>query len=336
MNILVTGCAGFIGFHFVKKLLNEGHNIVGIDSINDYYDVKIKKDRLKILKKISKKNFKFYKKDLCESKFLEKCFLKHKFAIVVHFAAQAGVRYSITNPESYIQNNIVAFNNVIENCRLFKIKHFVYASSSSVYGMNSKMPLTEEVSVDHPMQLYAATKRSNELVAHSYSSLFKIPSTGLRFFTVYGPWGRPDMSLFKFVKNILNSEPISVYNKGNHKRDFTYVDDIVNGVYLAMKKTPKYTKINSKKLKPNLSSAPFKIYNIGNGKPISLLSFINIIEKELNIKSKRKYLKLQAGDINTTHSDIYNIKNELGFSPKIDIERGIKSFVSWFKDYYKI
>ena len=335
MSILITGSAGFIGFHTALKFLNMGKKVYGLDNINKYYDTKLKKDRIKILQKF--KNFYFLKKDICNKVSLIQIFSKKKIDLVIHLAAQAGVRYSLTNPEVYIRNNINGFFNILETSKQFRIKHFVYASTSSVYGANKFLPFNENSKTDHPIQIYAATKKSNELMAHAYSSLYGLPTTGLRFFTVYGPWGRPDMALFKFTKNILKKKRIDVFNFGNHKRDFTYVDDIVNGIYLASKKIPKKSRNWFNSLPDSSSSfSPFRILNIGNHKPIKLEAYIKEIEKCLGVKSKKNYIKLQKGDIEKTFANINKIKKELNYKPKTNVKIGVKKFIDWFKYYYKI
>ena len=337
MTILITGAAGFIGFHTAKKLLDRGDSVIGIDNFNSYYDVSLKKKRISILKKLkTKKKFNFYKIDLTNTNKLQKLFKKHKIKKVINLAAQAGVRYSIQNPESYIKSNLIGFANILEVCRNFKILHLTYASTSSVYGANTKQPFKESHNVDHPLQLYAATKRSNELMAHSYSNLFNLPTTGLRFFTVYGPWGRPDMALFIFTKNILENKFIKIFNKGNHIRDFTYIDDIVDGVIKANdEKVKKNNNWNPKVDDPSNSRSPFKIYNIGNSKPVSLMKYIGLIEKYLGKKAKKKYLNLQKGDVPKTLSDISKIKKNLKYNPKTSVEVGVKNFINWYVKFYK-
>ena len=335
--ILVTGAAGFIGYHVVKKMMNKKNVIIGIDSLNDYYDVNLKKKRIKNLLSISKKkklNFTFKKLDLSNTKNLKKTFQKFKFSYIIHLAAQAGVRYSISNPENYVKNNLVGFSNIIQEARLNKIKHLLYASTSSVYGSNRTLPFEEKHIADHPIQFYAATKRANELIAHAYSTLFKLPTTGLRFFTVYGPWGRPDMALFKFTKNITENKKIEVFNYGKHQRDFTYVDDIVNAVSLLCFKIPKMKK-NWDEKNPISTTAPFEIFNIGNSKPIELMYYIKLIEKYLKKKAKIKFLPIQPGDIKKTFSSTKKLKKYINYSPKISAEVGVKHFVEWYKKYYK-
>ena len=333
MKILITGCAGFIGFHLSKKILKKNYTVFGIDNLNNYYDVNLKKDRIKSLKKNYKK-FHFLKLDLSNKIKLEKIFKKNFFLKVINLAAQAGVRYSLVNPDAYVKSNLIGFCNLIELSKKHKTRHFIYASTSSVYGMNKKQPLSEKHNVDHPMQFYAATKRSNELIAHSYSHLFNLPTTGLRFFTVYGPWGRPDMALFLFTKNILKNKPIRVFNNGNHIRDFTYVDDVARSVFNISKKIPK--KSLQKKLEyfPSESSAPFRVLNIGNNKPIKLMNYIREIEKRLNKKSKKKYLSLQMGDIKQTLADNKKIKKLTNFKPNTSIKYGVNKFIDWYLDYY--
>ena len=338
MNILVTGVAGFIGFHTAKKLLIKGNKVVGIDNINNYYDKKIKLDRLKILKKISGKNFKFFKKDISNYNDVEKIFKINSINYVINLAAQAGVRYSLKYPKTYLKSNIYGFFNIIEISRKYKIKRLIYASTSSVYGSNIEQPFSEKHTADHPIQFYAATKRSNELIAHAYSSLYKLETVGLRFFTVYGPWGRPDMALFKFVNNIIKNKAIEIFNYGNHSRDFTYIDDIVEGIILLTKSKKIFNIINRKKKKnipPDSSNSLFKIFNIGSGKKTSLMKYINIIEKNLKIDAKKKYLPLQKGDIKSTLSNISSLK-KIGYKPKVNPEYGIRKFVKWYRDYYKI
>ena len=333
MKILVTGSAGFIGFHLCRKLILKGYTVVGLDSINNYYDTKIKLERLKILKKLSKK-FIFKKCDMSNLSPVKKIFKKYKFDQVVNLAAQAGVRYSIDNPKAYLDSNLVGFFNILDCSKQFKIKHLIYASTSSVYGNNSKLPFAEKNHADHPIQFYAATKRANELMAHSYSSLYNLPTTGLRFFTVYGPWGRPDMALFIFTKNILEEKKINLFNFGKHIRDFTYIDDIIEPILRLIKKPPKK---NKKKLikDPSESSAPFKIYNIGNNDPKKLMDFVNAIEKKLNKKAKINYKPLQKGDVYETFADINKLLKVTKYKSKTDINIGIGKFVDWFREYYK-
>ena len=338
MKILITGCAGFIGHHVSVKLISLGFSVIGIDNLDNYYDPKLKKNRLKRAKNLSKTfkgNFKFIKLDLCNKKKINLLFKKFKFKKVIHLAAQAGVRYSLINPHKYLQSNILGFLNILEGCRSSKCTHLIYGSSSSVYGANTKFPYNEKQHADHPIQFYAATKKSNELMAHSYSHLFKIPTTGLRFFTVYGPWGRPDMALFLFAKKIKQNKVIKIFNYGKHKRDFTYIDDVVNGIINVLKKGQKINKKwNSKNPDPSSSNAPFGIFNIGNGNPIKLSRYIECIEKEMGKKAKKQFLKLQPGDIEKTHADTQKIKKIYGYKSKTTVEEGIKKFVNWFNNYY--
>jgi len=334
-KILITGAAGFIGFHVCLKLLKLGKNVIGLDNLNNYYDPNLKLSRLKILQK--SKNFTFKKINLQNEKELKKIFQTNKIEKVVNLAAQAGVRYSLINPKSYIDTNIFGFFNLIDLSRKYKIKHFVYASTSSVYGLSTKMPFKESYTTDHPIQLYAATKKSNELIAHSYSHIYKLPTTGLRFFTVYGPWGRPDMALFKFTKNILANKKIEIFNFGDHSRDFTYIDDIVQGIVKSINKIPKRNK-DFKFSNPKLaeSSAPFTVYNIGNGKKVKLMKYISEIEKYLNKDAKKNYKQLQKGDIKDTHSNLQKIKKNLGYKSTTSVKEGVKNFLNWYLEYYKI
>ncbi len=334
MKILVTGSAGFIGYHLCLKLQkNKNNKIIGLDNYDPYYSVRLKIDRVKdLLKKNKNKNFSQKNLDISKYKSLEKTFKKFKPEYVVNLAAQAGVRYSLTKPEAYLKNNIVGFFNILELSKKYAVKHLIFASTSSVYGLNKKFPFKEQDTADHPIQFYAATKRSNELMAHSYSYLYKMPTTGLRFFTVYGPWSRPDMSLYNFVDNIVKNKPINVFNYGNHIRDFTYVDDIVSGIISAIKTVPKYQK-NKINPSPDTSSAPFEIYNIGNNKPVKLMKYIKLIEKNLKKKAKIKYLPLQAGDIKSTRSSMNKIKKYLKYKPNTNIEKGIKNFINWYLKY---
>lgn len=335
-KFLVTGAAGFIGFHTSLRLMKLGYKVIGVDNFNDYYDVNLKKDRIKFLKKnINKKNFEFIKSDLSNSRKTSFLFRKFKFDFVVHLAAQAGVRYSIQRPEVYLKNNIIAFFNIIENCKKFRIKHLLFASTSSVYGLQKKNPFKVQDSCNHPIQFYAATKKSNEMMAHSYSHLYNLPMTGLRFFTVYGPWGRPDMALHIFTKKILQNKKIPVFNFGNHTRDFTYIDNIVDNIVALSNKIPKSNlKFNAKNLKNHLSSAPFRILNIGNTKPEKLTNFIKEIEKNLGKKAKIKYFKLQKGDIEKTVSDMTETRKITKLQKSTSIKKGIKEFVKWYLFYY--
>lgn len=347
-KILVTGAAGFIGFHVVEQLLKNGNAVVGIDNINDYYDVRLKTDRLKQNGIISEPieynqpilsstypNYEFIKLDINDVGNLKKLFSKEKFDVVVNIAAQPGVRYSLVNPYAYAESNLLGFLNVLENCRHFGVKHLVFASSSSVYGLNEKIPYSVKDNVDHPISLYAATKKSNELLAHSYSHLFNIPATGLRFFTVYGEWGRPDMSYFLFAKSILEGKEISVFNEGKMERDFTYIGDIVDGILKVIENSPKAGKNwNGKNPDPSFSRAPYKIYNIGNNKPVNLLDFISEIEKAIGKKAKLKFMPIQPGDVVKTWADISEFKEDFGYEPATTIQEGIPKFVKWFIDYY--
>ncbi len=333
MNILVTGSAGFIGFHISNLLLKEGTNVFGIDNINDYYDRDIKFKRIELLSNYQ--NFTFEKIDISDHSLMESKFENESFDMVIHLAAQAGVRYSIENPFAYAESNLLGFTNILEICRYKEIKKIIYASTSSVYGANTNMPFSERNIADHPIQFYAATKRANELMAHSYSSMYGLHTIGLRFFTVYGPWGRPDMALFKFTKNILNGKPIDVFNNGKHVRDFTYIDDIVNGIYGAVRRDCSgSSEWNSGNPSPENSSAPYEIYNLGNSKPVKLMDYINEIEKNLGIEAKINFLPLQKGDVVKTESDITLAKANLGYNPKINIEDGVKQFIDWYKKYY--
>jgi UDP-glucuronate 4-epimerase len=332
---IVTGSAGFIGFSLSKKLLERGDNIIGIDNHNNYYDPRIKDARLKKLTKYS--NYKHYKLDICNQNELSEVFENHKIQKVINLAAQAGVRYSIENPLAYINSNIVGFANILEKCRHHKVEHLVYASTSSVYGANTKMPFSEHDSVNHPLSVYAASKKSNELMAHTYSYLYKLPTTGLRFFTVYGPWGRPDMALFKFTKNILDEKPIDVFNNGKHTRDFTYIDDIVKGVIKTLDNPATIDlEWNSDQPDPASSKAPWRIYNIGNSKPIQLLDYINALESVLNKKAKINLLPLQPGDVPDTYANVENLNIRFNYKPSTSIIDGVSNFVKWYKSYYEV
>lgn len=332
-KILVTGSAGFIGFHLSKRLLEMGNQVIGLDNLNDYYDVNLKRDRLKQLEAFP--TFRFIKMDLADQDGMAHLFAEERFDKVVNLAAQAGVRYSLTNPHVYIQSNLVGFTNILEGCRHTGVKHLVYASSSSVYGANTSMPFSIHHNVDHPVSLYAATKKANELMAHTYSSLYGMPTTGLRFFTVYGPWGRPDMALFLFTKAILEGKPIDVFNHGKMKRDFTYIDDIVEGIVRVAANIPTgTTSWNGAKPDPGTSYAPYKIYNIGNNNPVELLDFIETLEKYLGKKADKNMLPIQLGDVPATCADVDDLINDVGFKPVTTIEDGIKSFVEWYQSYY--
>ena len=333
MNILVTGSAGFIGSHLAQKLLEREDTVIGIDNHNDYYDIKLKEDRLNQF--IDNKNYSHYRCDIADKNEIEKIFKEHKPKKVINLATQAGVRYSIENPHSYIDSNIVGFTNILEACRHNKVSHLVYASSSSVYGANTKMPFSIHDNVDHPLSLYAASKKANELFAHTYSNLYQLPTTGLRFFTVYGPWGRPDMALFKFTKAILNNEPIQVFNYGNHKRDFTYVDDIVEGVIRVLDKPAEpNTEWTGKAPDSGSSFAPWRVYNIGNNNPIELNDYISAIEDATGVIAKKEFLPLQPGDVPETYADISDLEEFFEYKPTTKVEDGIKNFVEWYKSYY--
>ncbi len=334
-KILVTGAAGFIGFHLSKRLLDEGCQVIGLDIINDYYDPAIKEARLEILK--PHQGFKFVKMDLADKDSMDRLFDEEKFDVVVNLAAQAGVRYSLVNPQSYVDSNLVGFVNILEGCRHNDVKHLVFASSSSVYGSNTKMPFSVHDNVDHPVSLYAASKKSNELMAHAYAHLFSIPCTGLRFFTVYGPWGRPDMALFLFTKAILEDKPIDVFNYGKMQRDFTYIDDIVEGVVRVIERpaqpNPQW---NGDNPDPGSSYAPYKIYNIGNNQPVELMHFIEVIEDSLGKKAKKNLLPLQPGDVPATYANIDDLVRDTGFKPATPLEVGIPKFIKWYRDYFKV
>jgi UDP-glucuronate 4-epimerase len=333
MKILVTGVAGFIGMHSAKKLLDGGHEIIGIDNLNDYYDVTLKEDRLKTLE--GYKNFKFLKLDIKDQKDVLDLFKKESPERVLHLAAQAGVRYSIQNPYVYIDSNIQGFINILEGCRAIKTEHLVFASSSSVYGGNTKVPFSEHDNVDHPVSLYAATKKANELMAHTYSHLYQIPTTGLRFFTVYGPWGRPDMSPMLFTKAILADEPIQVFNHGDMMRDFTYIDDIVASVNETLFKiaTPN-SNFDAHHPDPATSHAPYRIFNIGNSQPVPLMQFIETIEDALGKKAIKKMMGMQAGDVKVTSADTSELNHWVNFKPNTSIKEGVNRFVDWYKNYY--
>jgi len=334
MTILVTGSAGFIGFHVAQKLLKLNHKVIGIDNLNSYYSKKLKESRLGFLKK--NKNYKHFNCNIKNATHVDKIFNKYQPAYIIHLAAQAGVRYSLENPAIYIDSNIKGFLNILEASRKSKVKHLIYASSSSVYGANTKMPYSVKDSTNHPISLYAATKKSNELMAHAYSSIYGLPTTGLRFFTVYGPWGRPDMALFKFTSNILKKKPIDIFNYGNHLRDFTYIEDVVDGVLKAVKKIPiKNKNWYKENLSKNTSPAPWKIYNIGNNKPVKLMKYIQELEKNLNLKAQKNFLPLQKGDVLKTFADIKTSKKDFRYAPKTNYKKGINYFVKWFLGYYK-
>ncbi len=339
MTILVTGSAGFIGFHTTLSLLKKGKKVIGIDNLNTYYDRKLKISRNKFLTNFVKRNnlkkiYKFYKIDILDNKKLEKIFRKYNFKKVVHLAAQAGVRYSLINPNIYIKSNLLGFGNILENSKKYKVKHLIYASSSSVYGERDKKPFSEKDSVDHPIQLYASTKRSNELMAHAYSHLFNLPTTGIRFFTVYGPWGRPDMALFKFTSNIIKNKTIKVFNFGNHTRDFTFIDDAIFGINKCINNIPSKKRKIKLNRNPSESNAPFRIINIGNGRPTKLKTYIHLIEKNLGKKAKKFFIKKQKGDLKDTWADVRQANKILKYKNKILPQEGIKEFINWYKKYY--
>jgi UDP-glucuronate 4-epimerase len=333
-NVLVTGAAGFIGFHTCQRLLARGDDVVGWDNLNNYYSVQLKQDRLAQL--TGHPRFQFEKLEIADRPAVERGFAQGKFDLVLHLAAQAGVRYSLENPQAYIDANLVGFGNMLEGCRHHQVRHLVYASSSSVYGANTRMPFSVHDNVDHPVSLYAATKKANELLAHSYSHLYHIPTTGLRFFTVYGPWGRPDMALFKFTESILAGKPIDVFNHGRMKRDFTYIDDIVEGVLRTADRLPTPDPHWSGDAPdPSTSTAPYRVYNIGNHQPVELSEFIEVLERALGVTAKRNYLPMQPGDVLATFADIEDLSRDVGFHPKTSIEDGIARFVAWYRDYFQ-
>ncbi len=335
MKILVTGAAGFIGSTLGIKFLERGDEVVGLDNMNDYYDVSLKQARLDRLMPFD--NFKFIKLDVADQAGMKEMFEQEKFDRVVHLAAQAGVRYSLENPQAYVDANVVGFMNILEGCRHNKVANLVYASSSSVYGANTSMPFSIHDNIDHPVSMYAATKKANELMAHTYSHLFGLPTTGLRFFTVYGPWGRPDMSLFMFTKNIIEGKPIDVFNYGDHQRDFTYVDDIVEGVTRCVDRiatpNPEWT---GDKPDPGTSKAPYRIYNIGNNNPVNLMTFIETLENALGKKAEKNMLPLQMGDVPATYANVDDLVKDMGYKPEMDLETGIQNFVNWYKEFYKV
>ena len=333
--ILITGAAGFIGFHLSKCLLEMGYYVLGIDNLNDYYDVKLKEDRLNLLKKYSE--FKNYILDLTDRAGLFRVFDSNKIDTIINLAAQPGVRYSIENPQAYIDSNIQGFLNILEAARYYKPQHLIYASSSSVYGANTKIPFSVSDNVDHPMSLYAATKKANELMAHTYSSLYNIPTTGLRFFTVYGPWGRPDMALFLFTKAILEGQAIDVFNNGDMSRDFTYIDDIVQAVAKLIDKIPQPDNAwNGMDPNPATSYAPYRLYNIGNNNPVSLMEFIRSIERATQKKAHLNFLPMQPGDVKQTYADVSDLEKIINYRPSTPLDKGIKEFVNWYKDYYGV
>ncbi|EFA70398.1 NAD-dependent epimerase [Cylindrospermopsis raciborskii S07] len=336
MKILVTGAAGFIGFHLSNYLLNRGDYVVGIDNLNSYYDVSLKQARLVQLEPHNKL-FSFIPLDLADRDRVNNLFAQYQFDVVVNLAAQAGVRYSIKNPHAYIDSNIIGFTNVLEACRHYGVKHLVFASSSSVYGANTKIPFSTHDNVDHPISLYAATKKANELMAHTYSHLYELPTTGLRFFTVYGPWGRPDMAYFSFTKAILSGQPIDVFNYGKMKRDFTYIDDIIEGVVRVIDTIPQSNPNWVSDIPdPGSSRAPYKIYNIGNNSPVELMHFIEVIEQCLGIKAKKNMLPLQPGDVTITYADVDDLIQDVNFKPDTPIEVGVRQFVKWYREYYQV
>ena len=335
MTILVTGSAGFIGYHTTRKLLERGEHVVGLDNVNDYYDVSLKESRLKQLEPFD--NFTLARLDLEDNQGVAELFRKHRFKTVIHLAAQAGVRYSLENPRAYVDANVVGYLNIVEGCRHNDVQHLVYASTSSVYGANTNMPFSVKRGVNHPLTLYAATKKANELMAHTYSSLFDLPTTGLRFFTVYGPWGRPDMALFLFTKNILEGKPIDVFNHGKHVRDFTYVEDIVEGVIRAHDNVAQPDAgWNSDDPDPSTSSAPYRVYNIGNSQPQELMRYIEVLEECLGRKAQMNMLPLQPGDVPATNADVSELVADVGYKPATTIETGVARFVAWYREYYGV
>lgn len=334
-NILITGCAGFIGFHVSRRLLEEGRQVLGMDNLNEYYDPTLKQARLSQL--TTQPGFRFLKLDLTSRKEIERLFSHHAFDGVVHLAAQAGVRYSLTHPHAYVGSNLVGFANLLEGCRHGGINHLVFASSSSVYGLNTKMPFSTHESADHPVSLYAATKKSNELMAHVYAHLYRIPSTGLRFFTVYGPWGRPDMALFQFTEAILEGREIEIFNYGKMQRDFTYIDDIVEGVVRVLAKIPP-PGVNWDRERPDsaTSNAPYRIYNIGNNRPVDLMTLIELLESKLGKHAQKRLLPLQPGDVPATYADVDDFVRDFDFKPQTSIDEGIGRFVEWYRGYYRV
>jgi UDP-glucuronate 4-epimerase len=335
MLLLITGVAGFIGFHISRFLVEKGHHVIGIDNMNGYYDPSLKEDRLSLLRRHS--NFEFYHVDLKDKPLVDEVFDRHQPEYVINLAAQAGVRYSVENPYAYVDSNLIGFMNVLEACRRNPVKHLIYASSSSVYGGNKVVPFSTDHNVDHPVSLYAATKKSNELMAHAYSHLYGIPTTGLRFFTVYGPWGRPDMAYFSFTRDILSGKPIKVFNHGRMERDFTYIDDIVIGVCQLIDKPPKENPCwNEQKDSISTSFAPYKIYNIGNNQPITLMKFINVLEERIGKKAQIVYMDMQPGDVLTTYADVSDLERDIGFRPNTSIEEGLDRFVRWYRGYYGV
>ncbi|UJQ22139.1 NAD-dependent epimerase [Pantoea agglomerans] len=335
MNFLVTGAAGFIGFHVSQRLLAAGHQVVGIDNLNDYYDVNLKHARLNLIK--ADPGFTFIEMDLADRDAMASLFDQQKFQRVIHLGAQAGVRYSIKNPHAYADSNLTGHLNILEGCRHHKIEHLLYASSSSVYGLNRKMPFSTEDSVDHPVSLYAATKKANELMSHTYSHLYQLPTTGLRFFTVYGPWGRPDMALFKFTRAMIAGEAIDVYNQGQMKRDFTYIDDIAEAIVRLQDVIPQQDDNWTVETgSPATSSAPYRVYNIGNSQPVTLMNYIEAIEKALGITAKKNLMPMQPGDVLETSADTEALFKAIGFKPQTGVEEGVKNFVDWYRDFYRV
>ncbi|MGC1006326.1 NAD-dependent epimerase [Pantoea agglomerans] len=335
MNFLVTGAAGFIGFHVSQRLLAAGHQVVGIDNLNDYYDVNLKHARLNLIK--ADPGFTFIEMDLADRDAMASLFDQQKFQRVIHLGAQAGVRYSIENPHAYADSNLTGHLNVLEGCRHHKIEHLLYASSSSVYGLNRKMPFSTEDSVDHPVSLYAATKKANELMSHTYSHLYQLPTTGLRFFTVYGPWGRPDMALFKFTRAMIAGEAIDVYNQGQMKRDFTYIDDIAEAIVRLQDVIPQQDDNWTVETgSPATSSAPYRVYNIGNSQPVTLMNYIEAIEKALGITARKNLMPMQPGDVLETSADTEALFKAIGFKPQTGVEEGVKNFVDWYRDFYRV
>lgn len=335
MDVLITGAAGFIGHSLSKKLLARGDRVIGVDNLNDYYDVNLKKARLAQLQ--THESFSFYQYNLEDAEKLNAVFKSKQPQRVVNLAAQAGVRYSLENPQAYVSANLVGFVNILEACRHHGVEHLVYASSSSVYGANTNMPFSVHNNVDHPISLYAASKKSNELLAHTYSHLFNLPCTGLRFFTVYGPWGRPDMALFKFTRAILNDEPIDVFNHGKHKRDFTYIDDIVEGVICTLDRiAPGNAEWDSDQPDPASSKAPYRLYNIGSNNPVELMHYIAVLEQALGKQAEKNFLPMQAGDVPVTFADVDALMNDLGYKPTTPVETGVARFVEWYRDFYQV
>lgn len=332
MKYLVTGAAGFIGAQVSQKLVQQGHQVIGIDNLNDYYDVELKKSRLKQL--ANQSLFTFKKLDLADRKAIAELFQNEQFNRVIHLAAQAGVRYSLENPLAYADSNLIGFLTILEGCRQQHIEHLIYASSSSVYGLNQQMPFSTQDPVDHPVSLYATTKKSNELMAHCYSHLYQIPTTGLRFFTVYGPWGRPDMALFKFTKAILANQPIDVYNHGKLSRDFTYIDDIVEGILRVQSHIPGISTDSSRLNSPATSTAPYQIFNIGNGSPVELMEFIQALEQALGIPAQKNMLPMQPGDVYSTWADTEDLFKAVGYHPQVSVQQGVQNFVEWYQNYY--